>query len=249
MNLRIMFEEYVMTERRDILKIIPAAALGLTAFSLGADALVPIPAGKQSASTQNTFDPRKQRRIPDIPGVTHTGQHINFYEDLVKDKVCLIHFMSIRAEESYSVTQRLAAVASRLGEKLGREVFMISVTRDPLNDTPGQLAAFAAQRANFKGWTFVNLAAQGTSAMTNRIYHSHGHEPVTTERKNPAVDIVFYGNGAVGLWSSFPVDIDPDDAVRRVGWVLPGKSPDGSLNKAGPRRPAHQGLESDNRIA
>jgi hypothetical protein len=85
--------------------------------------------------------------------------------------------------------------------------------------------------------------------MTKRIYHSHDHEPVKTERKNPAVDIVFYGNAAAGLWSTFPVDINPDDAVRRVGWVLPGKSSDGSLNRAGPRRPAHEGLESDNRIA
>ena len=238
-----------MTERRDILKIIPAAALGLTAFGFGADALMPNPAGDQSASPQKTFDPRKQRGIPDIPGVTHTGQNINFYEDLVKDKVCLIHFMSISAEESYSVTQRLASVASRLGEKLGREVFMISVTSDPLNDTSDRLAAFVDRHANFKGWTFVNLAAQGTKAMTKRIYHSHDHEPVKTERKNPAVDIVFYGNAAAGLWSTFPVDINPDDAVRRVGWVLPGKSSDGSFNRAGPRRPAHEGLESDNRIA
>lgn len=237
-----------MKDRRDILKIIPAAALGLGIFTLGGEALVQNPAISRSG-TDKVFDPRKQRRIPDVAGITHTGKQVNFFEDLVKDKVVLIHFMSIAGESSYPVTERMAMVASGLGDKLGRDVFMVSVTRDPHNDTPERLAAFADRFGNIEGWTFVNLAQKGTAAMNERIYHTRQNQPVPVARKHPSADVAFYGNGAVGLWSTFPVDIEPEDAVRRMGWVMPAKSADNSLNRAGPRRLTQVGLKSDNRVA
>src|SRR5262249_11454622 len=142
----------------------------------------------------------------------------------------------------------MAEVARGLGDKLGHEVFMISVTRDPVSDIPERLATFAAQHGDINGWTFVNLGSEGTMALTDRIYHPHAHGSVPARRQHTA-DVVFYGNGGVGLWSTFPVDIRPDDAVRRVAWMLPGKTSAGPLQRGGPRRLNGVGLKSDNRIA
>jgi cytochrome oxidase Cu insertion factor (SCO1/SenC/PrrC family) len=243
------FEENVMTDRRHILRIIPAAALGLASFGLQAAAQDSNPAEGLNSGPGKTFDPKKQRQIPDPRGITHTGKTVNFYQDLILDKVVLINFFSIAGEDVYPVTARLAEVAKLLGNKLGQDIQMISVTRDPANDTPERLAAFASRFGNPKGWTFVNLATQGTAAMTGRVYHTGGKHPAPTALKNPAADVVFYGNGAVGLWSTFPVDIQAEDAARRALSVMSVAAVDTTLRRAGPRRPAQPGLTSDNRIA
>lgn len=238
----------MMIERRHLLKILPVAALGLTSFGLARKSLRQTPADADAVSPSLAFDLRKQRRIPDVAGVTHTGNYIYLYRDLVKDKVALIHFMSIAGEASYPATTHMAAVARGLGDKLGREVFMISVTRDPVSDIPGRLATFAAQYGDINGWTFVNLGSEGTVTLTDRIYHPQAHGGVPARRQYTA-DVVFYGNGGVGLWGTFPVDIRPDDAARRVAWVMPGKPSAGPPQRGGPRRLNDVGLKSDNRIA
>ncbi|MDE2149009.1 MAG: SCO family protein [Gammaproteobacteria bacterium] len=238
-----------MKQRRELLKIMPVAALGLTPLGSAVGALSRPAPGSDTAAAAPEFDPRKQRRIPNVPGVAHTGQSFNFYRDLVKDKVVLINFMSIAGEAGYPVTARMTEVARRLGDKLGREVFMVSVTRDPVSDTPERLAAFAAQHGDFKGWIFANLAPEGTAALAHRVYHPQDHSGAPAYHHRRTADVVFYGNGGVGLWSTFPVDIRPDDAVRRVAWMMPGKPADGALQRGGPRRLNSAGLTSDNRIA
>src|SRR5262245_17349951 len=115
-------------ERRDLLKIMPVAALGLTTFGLAGKSLLQTPTDADAVSPPVAFDPRKQRRIPDVAGVTHIGKHIYLYRDLVKDKVALIHFMSIAGEASYPATTQMAAVARGLGDKHGREVCTVSGT-------------------------------------------------------------------------------------------------------------------------
>lgn len=238
-----------MNDRRKILKIIPAVALGLGAFALAEETLGATAAEGLLGGSGKVFDPKKQRRIPDVTGITHTGRQVNFYEDLIKDKVVIIYFMSIAGENVYPVTERMAKVARGLGDKLGKDVHMVSVTRDPHNDSPKQLAKFAAKFGNFKGWTFVNLAQSGTAAMKERIYHTRPKPSAPMVLKNPSADVAFYGNGAVGLWATFPVDIQTDDAVRRMGWVMPGKPIGDTANRAGPRGLTQPGLKSDNRIA
>lgn len=238
-----------MKQRREILKVMPVAALGLTPIGAAVGSLTQASAAGGAVSSNPEFDPRKQRRIPDVPGTAHTGRKLQFYRDLIMDKAALINFMSIAGEASYPVTERMAEIARRLGDKLGRDVFMISVTRDPISDTPEKLAAFAARVGRFEGWTFVNLAPEGTNALAHRIYHPQGHVGAPGSRKHRSADVVFYGNGGVGLWSTFPVDIHPDDAVRRVGWIMAGQPSDGTLRRGGPRRLGSNGLTSDNRIA
>src|SRR4051812_29242996 len=59
-------------------------------------------------------DPRallQQRHLPNLPLVTHDGEHVRFYDDLVKDKKVVVTFLSSRTPaESKTVTHNLAAI-------------------------------------------------------------------------------------------------------------------------------------------
>ena len=238
-----------MKARRKFLQSLPVTAVGASALAWVKGASQP--------HVGKALDPRKQRSIPNVAGVTHTGQTFRFYQDLVKDKVVTINFMSIREEPHYPVTARMLEIARQLGDKLGRDVFMISVTRDPEHDTPERLSAFAAEHGIPKGWLLVNCAQEGVNALHARIYHSH-HGGATAASPHVgtahaahfrSTDSVFYGNGGVGLWGSFAVELRPDEAVRHIAWVMPGHKPGAEPMRAGPRRLHSTGLSSDNRIA
>ena len=245
-----------MEERRKLLKAVPMAALGIAAASLAGVAAEVFASPAAAANASGGYDPQKQRSVPDVLGVDHTGRAFRFYRDLVKDKVVTINFMSIQEEAQYPVTAKMSEIAHRLGDKLGSEVFMVSVTRTPEYDTPERLAEFAEMHNIPKGWVLVNCSTDGTHALQSRVYHTHHHgSPEGSADHKPAVsntirstDIVFYGHGGLGLWSNFPVNLHPDEAVRHISWVMPGRKPTGDPKRAGPRQLNSSGLPADNRI-
>lgn len=225
-----------MIKRRNILKSISAGAMGLVALG---SAAISVRAGwSDKKPPPPRIDPLERDAFPDVEVLAHTGERLRFYEDLIKDRIVMVNFMSIRGEAYFPVTANLAKVAERLGDKLGREVFMNSITRDLVYDTPERLKAFAEAHGARPGWRFLTASQPVTTALATRLYRCLS-DPDTICR--PAgtkkfVDLVFYGNGAIGLWGAFPGLIDPDDAAQRITWVMPGQKPVGPLRRAGPRR-------------
>lgn len=239
-----------MTTRRKFLKTGPIAALGLAGLALGAEAAVASKAMEGMAISHP---------FPNAEVITHTGQKLRFFDDLIKDKVVMINFMAIGNESNYPVTARLAKVADLLGNKLGRDVFMVSVTREPAKDTQADLKNFAAKFGSRSGWTFVRTDVPILNVLEERVYHRHGADTTDSglllnltnhkQLTSRSVDIVFYGNSRAGLWGTFPIDILAEDAARRISWVIPSSIQVGELHRAGPRQINTHGYSSDNRQA
>ncbi len=94
--------------------------------------------------------------FPNIPLVTHEGKSVRFFDDLIKDKVVVINFMYASCPDSCSLdTARLAKVHRILGDRVGRDIFMYSITIDPLLDTPEVLAEYANRFRTGPGWWFL----------------------------------------------------------------------------------------------
>ena len=113
--------------RRDLFKklaaIIPAAA---AAFVLTQDAQ----AGVSPYYSGNTVDyNRTPDRFPNVVLTTHEGKKVKFYDDLVKNKIVLINFFYAQCEKQCPTnTANLRRVQRKLGEKMGREIFFLSIT-------------------------------------------------------------------------------------------------------------------------
>lgn len=238
-----------MTTRRNFLKTGPAAVLGLTGLTLDANAVVAPSITASEISMSHSF--------PNTEVIAHTGEKLRFYDDLIKDKVVMINFMSIGNEAKFPVTARLVKVADLLADRLGRDIHMISVTREPSRDTQIDLLNFAEKFAIRSGWTFVRADIPVLKALENRIYH---HGAVGSNAEMPpdstnlvhsishTVDIVLYGNSQAGLWGTFPIEINAEDAARRVSWVVPKSATQTSkMRRAGPREISAAGFSSDNR--
>lgn len=182
--------------------------------------------------------------VPDVLVETHEGKIVRLYTDLIQNRVVTVNFTSLAQEASVPISSRLAETAALLGDRLGREVWMISISSDPHNDTAERLAAFHKKVGGYRGWTFVRASEPSAAAVAHRFYRC-GRDVVLGGK----IDIVQYGNAKVGLWGAFPWDIKPHDAANRITWVMPRVVPAGELRRAGPRRLAAAGDPSNNRNA
>lgn len=94
--------------------------------------------------------------IPDVNVLDQNGRQRKFYSELVKDKVVIVNFVFTtctafcpRSGANFRTLQSL------LGERLGKDVFLISVSTDPETDTPKKLKSWGAQFGAKKGWKLV----------------------------------------------------------------------------------------------
>ena len=105
-------------------------------------------------STLYAATPWGSNYFPNVPLITHNGETVNFFDDLIKDKVVVINFIYTHCPDSCPLeTAQLAKVQKIMGERLGKDVFFYSITVDPENDTPQVLKEY---RDRFKArWTFL----------------------------------------------------------------------------------------------
>ncbi len=95
-------------------------------------------------------------QVPDVPVLTQDGRAVRFYTDLVQGKVVAINFIFTSCT---TICPPLGVTFSKLqgllGDRLGTEVHLISVSVDPATDTPERLRAWAAKFGARPGWTLV----------------------------------------------------------------------------------------------
>src|SRR3954468_24123653 len=89
-------------------------------------------------SAQNR--PWGESYIPNFTVMTQRGKPVKFYDDLVKGKIVIISFIYTSCTDICPLTTaRVAQLEQKLGDMVGRDVFMISMTVDPEHDTPKRL--------------------------------------------------------------------------------------------------------------
>src|SRR5882724_10157848 len=68
---------------------------------------------------------------------THENKPVRFYDDLIKGKISLINFMYTNcAKWCPRSTAKLAKVQKMLGDRVGRDIFMYSISLKPWEDDP-----------------------------------------------------------------------------------------------------------------
>lgn len=191
------------------------AARNFLAFESEADEPIIVPPKNPGASAGV---------IPNVPVQTHTGRDALFYDDLVQNKIVSINFMSVRGDEGYPVTDNLVQVQRLLGDRVGRDLYMYSISVDPEHDTPEVLNEFTKRKGVGPGWEFVTGKKAAIDLLRTFLF----------VRRNPASGFVHtgphagpdcsmglarYGNEALGRWGSYPMRITPESIAERFSWI------------------------------
>ena len=162
--------------------------------------------------------------IPDVEVLDQNGNALHFYSDLIKGKTVAINFIFTNCT---TICPPLAATFARvqkdLGDKAGRDVHFISVSVDPLTDTPERLKAFGAKFKAGDGWTFVT----GDKQEIDKLLNALGASVSRREDHSPTVIV---GNDVKGVWTRTYGLARSAQLVGLIMDVIEGKV-DGSLTK------------------
>jgi protein SCO1 len=155
--------------------------------------------------------------IPDLPLLNQDGKQIHFYRDLIKGKVVAINFIFTTCT---TICPPMAATFSKiqnqLGDRLGKDVYLISISVDPAVDTPERLKAWGAKFDAKPGWTFVT----GNKPEMDQLLKALSGYSARKEDHSPTILI---GNDAKGMWTRANGLAKPALLVQLVEEVMNGR--------------------------
>ncbi|HEU0290100.1 MAG TPA: SCO family protein [Burkholderiales bacterium] len=132
--------------------------------------------------------------VPNVPVVTQDGKVFNFYDDLVKDKIFVVSFLFTSCRDVCPIAAaRMAQLQERLGDRVGKDVFLYSISIDPANDTPDKLKKYAETFAAGPGWLFLTGIPEDINLIRQRLGE---RSRFLGEHRND----VMLGNGFTSEW-------------------------------------------------
>ncbi|MCI0539609.1 MAG: SCO family protein [Verrucomicrobiales bacterium] len=162
---------------------------------------------KRPKRTFQSIEPReliRRRHFPNVELVTHEGEKVRFYDDLVKGKKAVINFMYAHCENICPpVMYNLTRVQKRLGDRVGRDIFMYSITLKPEEDTPEVLKAHAKALGVRPGWVLLTGRSEDIEMLRRRLRFTYD-DPIEDADKSNHIGHVRYGNEPAVRWAMCP---------------------------------------------
>ncbi|MEA2490471.1 MAG: hypothetical protein QOH21_2263 [Acidobacteriota bacterium] len=126
--------------------------------------------------------------------VDQNGRRVDLYDDFMKGHTVVINSFFASCTGSCPVMGRtFLHLQNKLGDRIGKDVILVSISVDPEHDTPEKLKAYANRIGAKPGWYFLT----GTKAEVDTALRKLGQ---FTEVREGHVNIIVAGNDRTGLW-------------------------------------------------
>jgi protein SCO1 len=136
------------------------------------------------------------------------GKQLRLYTDILKGNVVIINsFYSTCSGVCRVTIPVFKQLQDDLGERVGKDVRLVSITVDPENDTPAVLKQYAAGVGARPGWDFLT----GDKQTVNQVLYKLG---LYAEAKEDHSNVFIVGNEPTGLWKKV-LGIAPPYEIRR----------------------------------
>lgn len=104
-------------------------------------------------------------------------------------------------------------VQHELGDAVGRDIFLYSITLDAGVDTPERLRAYAEAFGVGPGWTFLTGDPQEIEHLRHRL-GAFDPDPLVDADKTQHSGLLIFGNEPRGRWCAIPGRLAPSAIVR-----------------------------------
>jgi protein SCO1 len=190
-----------------------AFAAALTTLLVSIAVVRPTPTGADTRYGAKYF--------PDVTLTTQDGKDVKFY-DLIKGKIVAVNVIYTNCQFACPIeTARMARMQQLLGDRMGREVFFLSISIDPEHDTPQVLKAYAEKFKAGPGWTFLTGRMIDIDALSKKL----GLWSDPTETKDGHMPMLLVGNEATGQWMRTSALDNPAYTARIIGdWLTSWKA-------------------------
>lgn len=198
--------------------------LALAAMTPLAAALRPTtaPAGVAAAGdAAETRQKIRRRYFPDLTLVTQDNLKVRFYQDLVKDKIVVFNFFYAHCEGICPlVTHNLVRVQRLLGDRVGRDIFINSVTLKPTEDTPAVLKEYAEMNRIKPGWTLLTGRPDDIELLRRSLGFTN-LDPILDQDKSQHIGNIRYGSEPLMQWTALPGMTNPESIAKAISRDFP----------------------------
>jgi protein SCO1/2 len=146
--------------------------------------------------------------------VNQDGEKFRFYSDLLQGKVVIINsFFGTCQGSCLPMNRNHEKVQEALGDRMGKDVRILSISVDPTIDTPLVLKEYAKKLHARPGWYFLT----GDKSSVDFALKKLGQ---FVNDKQDHLNIIIIGNERTGLWKKAFGLAKSDELVKVVESVL-----------------------------
>jgi len=179
-------------------------------------AVTPEPAGRASATSHANHAAAEKRaegvkvRFADVALLDQNNRERRLESDVIGDRIVVMDFVYTSCTTVCPVVSAIMSeVQGKLGARVGRDVALVSMSVDPVRDTPARLRDYARARGAGPGWSWLT----GSATAVNDTLKGLGTWTPDFE-DHPVVMMV--GDGRSGQWTRFYGFADPAALVAQV---------------------------------
>ena len=170
----------------------------------------PAPSGESSAAADY---------FTDTVLVNQDGEKMRFYSDLLRDKVVVINTIFTTCTGICPVMSKTySRLQEHLGERVGKDVHLISISTDPENDTPERLKEFGEKFGARPGWYLLGGDRKNVESVLSKLGQY-------AEYKENHQAIMLVGNVPTGLWKKAFGLAQAEKIIEIVDSVLNDEEP------------------------
>ena len=155
----------------------------------------------------------------DVVLLNQNGERMRLYSDLLQGKVVIIDsFFATCQGSCLPMNRNLEKVQEALGDRIGKDVYIISISVDPAVDTPASLKEYAKKVHAKPGWYFLTGDKQNVDLALTKLGQY-------VNDKQDHLNIFIIGNERTGLWKKAFGLARSDELVKVVESVLNDQPP------------------------
>ncbi|HEY6322177.1 MAG TPA: SCO family protein [Thermoanaerobaculia bacterium] len=199
-----------------------AASTAPAANTAPAAGTVVAAARSQSAPAEQTHESASHHYFTDVELIDQDGKPRRLYSDLLAGKTVVVDsFFTSCTGSCPAVAATLARIQAALGDRLGRDVVLLSLSVDPQTDTPARLKEYAARLGARSGWYFLTGNKENVDLALRKLGQY-------SERKEDHTNLLIVGNERTGLWKKVFGLAKPEEVLAIVQSVLDDRGAPGT---------------------
>ena len=169
----------------------------------------PEPASLTKADDGPATKSAAEKYFSDVELIDQDGQKVRFYSDVLKNKIVAINtFFTTCTNICPPMNRNFEKMQDALGDRLGKDVFLVSITVDPVTDTPTRLKEYGRRFHARPGWIFLT----GKKENVDWALYKLGQY---VETKDAHTSIFIIGNEPKGLWKK-AFGLAPSEELIRI---------------------------------
>jgi cytochrome oxidase Cu insertion factor (SCO1/SenC/PrrC family) len=156
----------------------------------------------------------RRRYFTDTRLLDQDGREVRFYTGALRGKIVLVSFIYTNCTDICPILMHnLLDVQNSLGDRFGKDVFFVSISVDPEDDTPEELKKYSERFEAKPGWTFLTGSKKDVDAVIRRFGEFH------EDFEDHSMTFVL-GDVKNARWSKMRGDQPPESILPRIRILL-----------------------------